>query len=193
MLAPQRLAFDQRADHIAEAEEERLAQRETGGDIHAVDREEVAQLHFARVRRRVIVEASGIGFEQCARILRQFGKALLGSAACVEQMVGIVEGRAVLPGDCAIAPAAHRDHVLQGGKIVLRMGDGHAIGNVGIPLAINVRHAEFVAHDFGSVSAVGGTDIVPLGPEGLPRRQRHESDEQQDEQREPAARKPFTH
>ncbi len=193
VFGQQRLARHQRFDNPAQAEEERLAQRETRSHIDAVDGEEVAQLHFAGMRFGEIVEADGIGIEQRARVCGKQRIFALGRAARVEQVIRIVEGRALLARDRAIAPAAHRDHILQGGEIILRMRHGHAIGDIGIGGGVDMRYAEFIAADFGGVGPVGQGDIVALGPEGFPRRQRDECDQHEQKQRKTNAPQRFPH
>ena len=55
MFAPQFLARHQWPDHPVQPEEERLAQRKSGGDIDPADREQIAELQFIRVRGGILV------------------------------------------------------------------------------------------------------------------------------------------
>ena len=168
----QRIARNQRTDVAVEAEEERLAQREACGNVDPVDREQVAQLHLARMILRIIVQADGVGIEQRARVCGQRVPLPLRRAARVEQVVGVVDRRAVLP-------AAHRDDILQGGKIVLAVRDRDAIGDVGVGLAVDVRNAEIVADDFGGVGAVSFGWGALGGEKRFPGHQADRDDQQQ--------------
>ena len=193
-FGPQRLARHQRSDHVVETEEERLAQRKARRHVHTVDRKQVGELQFVGVFGGELVEAAGISFEQGACVGGKGGIAPLRSAARVEEVIDVIDLRALFPGDGAIASAAHRDHVLKREKIVLRVGDGDAIGDVRIGLAIDVRNAEFVAHDLCAVDPAGRRAILVLRcEERLPRRQGHEPREQHDQQGTAQTRQPFSH
>ena len=175
ILEAQRLTRDQRLDHSVEAEEERLAQGKSCGHIAPVDREEIAELHLARVLLREIVEACGIGFEQSARILRQLRIMAVRRAARVEQVVDIVDRRTILARNGAVAALGHGDHVLQRGEIIFSMGDSDTVSDIAVALAVDMRHAIFVANDLGGIAVGAARYTVAFRPEGFPARQRHES------------------
>jgi hypothetical protein len=189
MLAAQFLACHQRANHAVQPEEERLAQSKSGGDIHAVDGEQVGELDFARMFGGVLVEARSIGFEQCAGIGGELGIFPLRRAARVDQVVGVIDLRAFLARDRAITSACHRDHILQREEIILGMGDGDAISGVGIGLAVDMRHAEFVADDLGRIGPAGSR-VGRAGKERLPRRKHRRCQQQHTHQRKRAALDP---
>ena len=63
MLAPQRLACHQRADHAVQPEKEWLAQRKARRDVDPGDREQVRELDLAGVLLGILVEPGRIGFE----------------------------------------------------------------------------------------------------------------------------------
>ena len=193
MLGAQFLTLYQRPDDVPEAEEERLAKRETRSHVDTVDGKQIAKLDLVRMLKGIIVQARRIGIEQRARVFGQPRVTFLRRAARIEQVICIIECRTVLPGDRAISPAAHRNHILKGEEIVLRMGDGDAIGDIGIGLAVDVRYAEFVTTYFSSVGPIGQGDIVAFGPEGLPRGQRDECCQQKHQQRKADAPQPFLH
>jgi len=153
-LARQRLVLDQRLDRVVQAEEKRRTQHEAGGDILAIDGEQSGQLHLFRMLRRISVETRGIAVEDGADIRRQINIFASHRAPHVEQRGDIVDRRAVRSVERRHPPAGHRGYFLQGRKIILRMGIGHAIGDIGIGPAENMRHAEFVADDAGLVDAV---------------------------------------
>jgi hypothetical protein len=110
----------------------------------------------------------------------------VGGAARVEQVIDVIDRRAVLASDRAVAAARHRHHVLQGEEVVLRMRD------IRVGPAVDVRYAEFAAHDFGSVHP-GRRGDATLGEKRLPRGQHHERGQQQPPNRETYSREPLTH
>ena len=193
VFAAQRLARDQRFDHAVEAEKERLAQRKTCRHVFAFNRKQIAELQLVRVLFCELVEPCRIGIEQRAGVFGQVRIVALCRAARVEQVVDIIDCRAVLAGDRAIAAPGHGDHVLQGREIVFRMGDGDAVSDVRVGIAIDMRHAEFVANDLCGVGALRLDDIVALCPQRFPGCQRDECDKHEQQKGETDAPEPFGH
>ena len=107
-------------------------------------------------------------------------------AARIEQVVDVVEGRAFLARDRAIAPTAHRDHVLQGEEIVLGLRDRDTEGDVCVGLAIDLGHAELVAHDLCRIDSIRRR-LARACKDRLPRGERDEDHDQQTKQRPRAA------
>ena len=95
----------------------------------------------------VAVEPRRIGGEQCLHIGGQPRPVARGRRAHIEQRGGIIDLRAILAEHRPGAPARHRQHFLQGRKIILGVRVGDAIGDVGVGLAKDMRHPEFVARD----------------------------------------------
>ena len=122
------------------------------------------------MRRGVVVEAGGISFEQRAGTRFEIGVLPLRRAARVEQSECVIELRTFFTRDRTVAPAGHRDHVLQGEEVVLGMRLRDAVSDVGIGPPVDVRHTPFVAHDLRAVLARrrGGPRA---GHERLPRHQ----------------------
>ena len=114
----------------------------------------------------------------------------LGGAARVEQVVDIVDRRAVRARDRAVAPARHRHDVLQGEEVVLGMRDCDAIGDVGIGCAIDMRHPEFAADDLCRIGLRLVGSGAAFGEEGFPGCERQEYGKQQNQQRPAAAFNP---
>ncbi len=193
MFGIERFARDQRPDGVLQAEKERLAQREPGGDIQSVHREQARQLYLATMRGGVVVQAGGIGFEQGAGVGGQLGIFALRRAARVEQVIDVIDLRAVLPRNRAIAPARHGDHVLKREEIVLRVRNGDTVCDIGIGLAIDCGHAEFAADDLGFVTAARSGCYALFGEERFPCRQRHKGHRHQRKHRKPDAPEPFFH
>ena len=175
---------DQRADGVVEPEEERLAQREPGGDVAPVQRKQPRHLDLARVARGIAVETCGIGFEQCLHIGGQRGVVALHGAARVKQVEREIDFGPVSPGNRAIAPAGHRRDILQGGEIVLGVGHGDPERDVRVGLAMDVRHTEFVARDLRGIGA-GRRRGGGWREERFPRHQ-PDQDQQQPGQQPPA-------
>ena len=144
-----------------------MAQGKSGGDVHSVDREQAGELDFAGVRFRVIVQSGRIGIEQRLRILRKVAEMALRRASRIEQVVDVVDGRAVLPRDRAIAALRHRDDVLECEEIVLAVSDRDTVCDIGIGLAVDMGNAEFVADDLRLIGARGRRGTSRRG-EGLP-------------------------
>ncbi len=189
MLAAQFLACHQRADHAVQPEEERLAQRKACGNVHAVDGEQISELDLARMLGGILVEARGIGFEQRTGIGGELRIFALRRAARVDQVVGVIDLRAFLARDRAVTSTRHRDDILQREEVILGMGDSDAVSRVGIGLAVDMRHAEFVADDLGCVGPAGG-GVGSAGKERLPRGQQHHRQQQNTHQRKCAALDP---
>ena len=95
----------------------------------------------------ILVEPGGIGFEQGSRVCGQRVIMAIRCSARIEQVIDKIHLCAVLTGNRAIPATRHGNHVLQGKEIVLCMSDGHAVSDIGVSLAVNVRHAEFAADD----------------------------------------------
>ena len=145
------------------------------------------------MRCGIFVEARGIGIEQRARVFGETRIFAFGKAARIEQVIGVVEGCTLFARDRAIAPAAHRDDILQREEIVLGMRYGDAVSDIGIGLPVDMGDAEIVADDFGRIDSPGQGDIVALGPEGFPSRKTDEHDQSQHHQRNADAPQPFCH
>ena len=161
-------ARHQRSDHVVQAEEERLAQRKAGRDILAVHGEKIGQFQLSGMFLGVLVEAGGVGFEQRAGIGRQGVIMAVRRAARVEQVIDVVDLRTFLTRNRAVTTARHRDHVLQGEEIVLGVGDRDAVSDIGIRFAVDMRHTEFAADDFGGVAVVARRRFGRLGEERFP-------------------------
>ena len=188
----QRLSCHQGTDHVGKTEEERLAQRETRRDVRPVYGEKTPQLDLAGMLLGIAVESGGIGIEQRAGIGRQARILALGRAARAQQMINVIDLRPVLARDRAIAPASHRRDILESGEIVLGMSDGDAERDVRIGSSVDVRHAEFVAHDLCTVGApIGRCGAMACG-QRLPHHQRDQHGQQQRQQAEPGQLQTFS-
>jgi len=153
-LARQRLVLHECLDRVVQPEEEGRAQHEAGGNILAIDREQPGQLHLFRMVRGIGVETRRIAVQHGADIRRQTLIFAAHGTAYVEQGGDIVDRRAVRAVERRHPAPRHRGHFLQRRKIILGMGIGHAIGDIGIGLAENMRDSEFVADDAGLIGAV---------------------------------------
>ena len=138
----------------------------------------------------ILVKAGRVGIKQGARVSREIWIFALCRAARIDQVIGVVEHRPVFARNRAIAPARHRDHILQREEIVFGMSDGNAVSDIGISVAIDHRHAIFVAHDLSRVFAVFGR-FASGGEERLPRREADKCDNQQCNHGDKAALDPF--
>ena len=141
--------FRQSPDYIVELEEEWLPQREAGGNVHGIDREQPVELQLGGMRGGIVVEAAGIGVEDWPHICRQLFEFAFGNAPGPKQVVDIIHWRTRLARDRPITPAGHGEHILQGEEIILCMGPGNAIGHVHVSGAIDVGDAIVVTDDFG--------------------------------------------
>ena len=116
------------------------------------------------------VEAGGIAVEQRADICGQIVIFAGDRTPHVQQSGDIVDRRALRAVEGGHAAPGHRGDFLQCREIIFGMGIGHAIGDIGIGLAENMRHAEFVPDDARFIAAVrrrsGFTDA-----QGLPNHQ----------------------
>ena len=187
------VACNERLDHIVEAEEERLAKRKSGRHVQSIDGEEIAQLDLVRILIGVVIQAGGISFEQGARIGRHCRIVPFCSPARVEQVINIVYRCPVLPRNRAISATSHGDDILKRGEIILRMRNGHPIGDIAIPLAVDMRHAKFVTDNLGRIVCFWREGVAAFRPKRLPRSQRDECHEHHQQQHRTGAPEPFRH
>ena len=193
MFGMQFFACHQRLNHIVQGEEERLAQGKSGGHILAVNRKEIAQLYFFRMGGSIVIQPGRIGFKQGAGIGGQFGIVPLRRPARIQQVIDIIHRRPILTRYRAIATARHGQHILQGEEIILSMGCCHAIGDIGISLAVNMRHAEFIARDTGGIGDVRNRLRAIAGPQRFPRCQRDKGHHRDQQKHSANPRQPFQH
>ncbi len=125
-----------------------------------------------------MVEPGGIGIEQRLHIRGQPRPVAHRRRADIEQRLGIIDLGAILTQHRPGAAARHRDDFLQGGKIILGMGIGDAVSDVGIGLAKDVRHPELVARD-ADVLWLERRRFGRFGGQRLPQRQRRGGHDQQ--------------
>ena len=174
MFAQHRFAPGERTKHPVHPEEERLAQGKAGRDILAVDREQPRQLDLSGMQRSKAVEPGGIGLEHAAHVGGKRSVMVVRGRARAEPMIGKVDPGAVLPGNRAIAPTGHRNHVLQGGKVILGVRECHPERDIGVGAPMNMRHAEFIARDIGGVADRGRGRTGLFGQKRFPAHQAHQ-------------------
>ena len=169
-----------------EAVEEGGLEDEAGGDVLARDGEH-ARRDLIGMLGAVEVDAVGVALQHGADVGRQLafitGVDRLPDAQQADDVVGRRRLQSVRGGQ--MAPGGQGD-LLDGGEVVLGVGEGQAEGGVGVGLAEDVGHAPVVAADL-DVVAVGAGDqgvVVDLGrlvrqieQQQRPRRQNHEPDE----------------
>ncbi len=189
-LDRQRLVAGERAQHRIEPEEEGRADDEAGRDILAVDREQLGEPDFAGVLLRIAVETGGIAVEQRAHVGRLLHVIACHGRAGVEPVDDEIGLRPILPADRAEPAASHRQHFLESREIVLGVGVGDAIGDVGIGLAEDVRHAEIVASDAHVIGA-RRRRRHPLGKQRLPGGEPDRDQDDERGQRQADATEPF--
>ena len=101
-----RLVASERAEHALQPEEERRAHHEPHSHIAAVDREQLRQLHLARMPLRIAVQPGGIAVEQRAHVARLLVVVAVHRRARVKQVDDVLRVRPLAPGDRAQPPRA---------------------------------------------------------------------------------------
>ncbi|MCY1168014.1 hypothetical protein D9M73_79940 [compost metagenome] len=104
---------------------------------------------------RISVEPAGIGIEQGAYIGRLLRIIAVRGLARAEQAQGVIDLGPVRALQRTEPPARHRHRFLQRREIIFGMGIGHAVRDIGIGLAEDMRHAEAIAGD-DAIVMMGG-------------------------------------
>ena len=161
-----RLAFRrgvQVLQHPVQAIEERRLEHEAGGDVAAADRQKAGR-DEVRMAGAIGVDPVGVGLQHPAQIRRQVAViAGVHRRPHPQQPDDIVGHGALRPLLCGQGSARGQGDVLDGGEVVLGVGPGQAIGDVGVGRAGDVRHAEVVPPDARVIGAALGDQDRRVG------------------------------
>ena len=120
----------------------------------------------------IIIEPLRIGFNQRARCRRQAHVAPIRHATRIDRVAGKIDAGAVFAQYRPGAAAHGGEHFFEVAEIIFGVGQRDAIGNIGIGLAMDVRHAPLVALDL-HLPRPHRIGIRRAGAERVPRRKPH--------------------
>ena len=102
-----------------------------------------------------MVQPGGIGIKQGPNVSGLLHVIALYRFAGTHQPQREINPGTGLPVQRAKPTACHRDHVLQRREIILGMGIGDAVADIGVTGAKHMRHAEIVTHNPGIIAVRG--------------------------------------